>query len=211
MAFVDWSIKGPEISTCNCAFGCPCQFNALPTYGDCRAGVAMRIDEGHFGDVRLDGVCWVSMLAWPGAIHEGRGEVLTVIDDRTDEAQRNALLTVFSGEETEPGATIFSVFSTVIDTVHAPLFKPITFEADIAARTGHFAVSGLIDGTIAPIRNPVSGESHRVRVTLPNGFEYHEAEYASSTTKAELPVTLDWADRHGHLAMIHMTSAGPVH
>ena len=31
MAHVDWSIKGPEIATCNCDWGCPCQFNALPT------------------------------------------------------------------------------------------------------------------------------------------------------------------------------------
>ena len=27
------------------------------------------------GDVRLDGLHWVSLLAWPGAIHEGEGEV----------------------------------------------------------------------------------------------------------------------------------------
>jgi hypothetical protein len=45
MAYVDWRIKGPQLSTCNCQVGCPCQFNALPTHGDCRAAVAMRIDQ----------------------------------------------------------------------------------------------------------------------------------------------------------------------
>jgi hypothetical protein len=50
MAYVDWRIKGPELSTCNCDWGCPCQFNALPSRGHCRAAVAMRIDEGHFGE-----------------------------------------------------------------------------------------------------------------------------------------------------------------
>ena len=55
MAYVDWSIKGPELSTCSCDWGCPCQFNELPSKRYCRAAVAMRIDEGHFGDVRLDG------------------------------------------------------------------------------------------------------------------------------------------------------------
>ena len=74
MAYVDWRIKGPELSTCSCDWGCPCQFNELPSRRYCRAAVAMRIDEGHFGDVRLDGLHWVSLLAWPGAIHHGNGE-----------------------------------------------------------------------------------------------------------------------------------------
>ena len=51
MAHVDWNIRGPQISTCNCAWGCPCQFNGLPTHGDCRAAVAMQIEKGHFGSV----------------------------------------------------------------------------------------------------------------------------------------------------------------
>jgi hypothetical protein len=51
MAFVEWTMHGPEIANCNCNYGCPCQFNALPTHGDCRAMTAVRIDKGHFGDV----------------------------------------------------------------------------------------------------------------------------------------------------------------
>src|ERR687896_2332056 len=65
MAFVDWSMKGPELATCNCDWGCPCQFNALPTHGNCRAAVAMRIDQGYFADTKLDGVKVVEILAWP--------------------------------------------------------------------------------------------------------------------------------------------------
>ena len=106
MSYVDWSIKGPEVSTCNCDWGCPCQFNALPTHGDCRAAVAMRIDEGHFGDVDLAGVIWAGTFAWPRAIHEGNGESQVVIDDRASEDQRSAILTILSGAETEPGAAM---------------------------------------------------------------------------------------------------------
>ena len=58
MAHVDWSTKSRLLITCNCDWGCPCQFNARPTHGDCRAAIAGRIDEGHFGDVRLDGLTW---------------------------------------------------------------------------------------------------------------------------------------------------------
>ena len=52
----------PEIATCNCAWGCPCQFNGLPTHGDCRAAVAMQIEKGHFGAVSLDGLKWVGLF-----------------------------------------------------------------------------------------------------------------------------------------------------
>jgi hypothetical protein len=31
MAFVEWCIRADEFVNCNCAYGCPCQFNALPT------------------------------------------------------------------------------------------------------------------------------------------------------------------------------------
>ena len=208
---IQWMIKGPSINTCNCAWGCPCQFNALPTQGHCRATVGMRIDEGRFGDVRLDGLKWVSLLAWPGPIHHGKGEVQTIIDERTDEKQREAILTILKGDETKPGATIFNVFTAVLDTIHKPLFLPIEFEVDIPARTARFAVPGLVEALVEPIRNPITGAPHQARVTLPHGFEYHEAEYASGTTRAGGAVPQDWTDRHAHLFTMHMTHEGVVH
>ena len=210
MANVDWKIQGPELSTCNCDWGCPCQFNARPTQGHCRAAVAMRIDHGHFGDVQLDGLHWVSLLAWPGAIHEGDGEALAIVDERADERQRDAILTILAGEETEPGATIFNVLATTLATVHKPQFLPIEFEVDLASRTGRFAVPGVVEARTEPIRNPVTGEPHFARVVLPHGFEYTEAEFASSTTKASGLVAHDWAQRHSHFAMLHLTPNGPV-
>ena len=208
MAFVDWRMRGPEITNCNCAWGCPCQFNALPTNGDCRAMVAMRIDEGHFGEVSLSGLHWAGMFAWPRAIHEGNGEAFVVVDARADEAQRSAILTILAGEETEPGATIFNVFATVIDTHHEPAFLPIDFEFDLERRTGRVAIEGIIDTNIDPIRNPITGDEHRARVSLPGGFEYKEAEYASGETRATGPIALKWRSTHAHLTMLDMTAAG---
>ena len=169
---------------------------------------AMRIDDGHFGDVRLDGLSWVGMFAWPKAIHEGGGEAFLVVDENASEAQREAILTILSGQETDPGATIFNVFATVIDTVHEPAFLPIDFEVDIGGRTGRVAVEGIIDTKVEPIRNPVTGAEHRARVSLPNGFEYKTAEYASGDTVASGPVSLSWASRHSHVAMLDLSTHG---
>ncbi len=208
MAYVDWRIRGPEISNCNCDWGCPCQFNALPTRGDCRAMTAMHIEEGHFGQTSLNGVKWVGMFAWPKAIHEGSGEAFVVVDSAASPEQREAILTILSGGETEPGATIFNVFSTVIDHMHEPAFLPIKFEADIDQRKGRVVVGGVIDTAVEPIRNPVTGDEHRAQVSLPHGFEYKVAEFASGTTNADGPVSLGWASRHAHLAMLDLSTHG---
>lgn len=37
MTKTPWRIAGDAVSICICAWGCPCQFNALPTHGRCEA------------------------------------------------------------------------------------------------------------------------------------------------------------------------------
>lgn len=211
MTLINWRMKGPEITNCNCAWGCPCQFNALPTNGDCRAAVAMRIDKGHFGDVALDGLRWAAVFSWPKAIHLGDGEALIVIDELASPAQRDALLKILSGQETVPGATIFNVFAGTLTKVHDPVFAPIEFEADEDARTGRFSVKGVVETTVTPIRNPVTGAEHRARVTIPQGFEYHQAEYASGSTKARGAIVHDWSERHAHIAQLDIGTDGVAH
>ena len=66
MSDVKWMIKGREFANCNCAYGCPCQFNALPTHGDCHGLFGLEIKEGNFGALRLDGLRAV-LLASPRA------------------------------------------------------------------------------------------------------------------------------------------------
>jgi hypothetical protein len=56
----------------------------------------------------------------------------------------------------------------------------------------------------------VTGQPHRVKLTLPRGFEFSEAEFASSTVRAQGAISLDWANRHAHLAMIHIGPTGPI-
>ena len=210
MCYTDWSIKGPEFGSCNCAWGCPCQFNALPTEGNCRGMAAMRIDEGHFGDVTLDGLNWISMYAWPGAVHEGGGEYQIIIDARADTAQREAIHAIHPGEHSEPGATVFNVFAAMIDTVHEPLYEAIEFDIDVAARTASVSVPGLVQSTGSPIRNPVTGAEHNVKIAMPGGFEFTEAEMGSGTTKTSAAIALEFAESYGQFANIHLTPRGPV-
>ena len=86
-----WRIAGEEVVSCNCSWGCPCQFNALPTTGRCEATGAWQIQEGYFGNTRLDGLRFGVVAWWPGPIHEGNGVWLPIIDERATMDQREAL------------------------------------------------------------------------------------------------------------------------
>ena len=103
-----WMIRGSEFGNCNCNYGCPCQFYAPPTFDKCEGVDVFEIEEGHFGDISLDGLRVGWLAGWPGSNHEGHGVGQVIIDERADEAQRDAVYRIMSGEEQEP-TTAFSI------------------------------------------------------------------------------------------------------
>jgi hypothetical protein len=208
---IHWEFKAREFVHCNCAYGCPCQFNAPPTHGHCQAVAGFDIVEGHFGNVRLDGLRAVGIMRWPGPIHHGRGEALMIIDERADEVQRKALLAILSGEETEPGKTIWNVFAATFERIHEPQFRPIAVEVDVERRRGRISVDGLVDVVGEPIRNPVTGAEHRVRIDIPDGFEYRIAEMGSARSRIAGPIPLELDGTYAQFAYLHLNQNGIVH
>jgi hypothetical protein len=174
--------------------------------------VGFEVTKGHFGKTRLDGLAFAGLFAWPGAIHEGNGEGLPLVDVRATPEQREALLKIMSGQETEPGATFFQVFFSMLTKVHEPRFVPIRFAIDLEQRTAQLIVDGLIEARAEPIRNPITGAGLRARLVLPDGFEFTEAELASSTvmTRSSSPIDLQWTGRHAHLTRLDITGQGLV-
>ncbi len=210
MANVDWYIEGLEFGNCNCDYGCPCQFEALPTHGDCRGFEVIRIDRGHFGEVKLDGLNVAVLYAWPGPIFEGNGALQAIIDERADAGQRDALTKVLHGEETDDAATHWWVFRAMSSTLHETLFKPIEFEIDIEARTARVAIPGVLESTGRPIRAPHGGDEHRVRIDIPNGIEFELAEIGSASTKATGAIELDLRDSYGQFNVLRHSGGGVV-
>lgn len=207
---IQWEIQAREILSCNCDAGCPCQFSSLPTRGNCEAVVGLAVDRGRFGEVNLDGTKVAAVLWWPKAIHEGDGKALIVVDESATEDQRQSLITILSGAETEPGATIFNVFASTYAEVFDPIFRAIDMEVDVDGRRGHLKVDGLIDTSAEPLRNPVTGDEHRARIDLPSGFEYRLAEVARGRSRTQAPLALSFRDSHAHFANLHMTQSGVV-
>jgi len=210
MADTKWMIKGREFANCNCSYGCPCQFNGLPTYGDCRAVVGYQIEQGFHGSTKLDDLRFVTIFRWPGAVHEGKGEAAVIIDERATEAQRGVLLRIITGQDTEPGATVFNVFASTFEKLHDPIFAPIEFQVDIAERKARLVVPGITEGRGEPILNPVTGAAHRVRIDMVGGFEYELAEIGRGWTKTSQPIKFELTDSYGQFAEINLCQSGIV-
>ncbi|NML95749.1 DUF1326 domain-containing protein [Novosphingobium olei] len=205
-----WNLKGRELVNCNCDFGCNCQFGGLPDKGHCQAVFGMAIDVGRHGDIDLSGLNIAAVFHWPGPIHEGHGECAAFVDERASAQQRNALLTIMTGGDTDPFATVFAVFASTIETMHEPRFHSIDFDVDVEARKGHLRIAEHVDMRGEPIRSPVNGAEIRAQIRLPEGFEYDVAEVGSGTSRSFVPMKLDHAESYGQFAHIHLDSHGVV-
>lgn len=206
----EWEIKGRELVNCSCEYGCNCQFNALPDKGHCHAVAGIQIDEGHHGSTRLDGLRIAAIFKWPGPIHEGDGEAMAFVDVNADEAQREALLKIMTGQDTDPFATMFAVFASTVTRMHDPVFAEIEIELDIDARRGRIFVADYIDTTGKPIVNKVTGAETRAQIVLPAGFEYAVADIGSASTRTTGPMEISLTDKYAQFAHLHLDNHGVV-
>lgn len=205
-----WKLKGRELANCNCEYGCNCQFGGLPDKGGCQAVFGMAIDEGFRGDLDLSGLNIAAVFRWPGPIHEGRGECAAFVDERASSAQREALLTIMTGGDTDPFATVFAVFASTIEQMHEPRFLPIEFDVEVEARRGRLRVPEHVEMHGEPIRSLVDGSEIRAQIRLPDGFEYELAEVGSGTSRSWAPMQLEHSRTYGQFAHLHLDSHGIV-
>lgn len=203
-----WRMKGQYLKNCNCAPGCPCDFWAPPTHHHCEGMCAMRVEEGFFNDVNLDGMIWAGSYYWPGPLHEGKGIFQPYVLEAATDAQRNALLTIMSGQAGNPW---FQVLASVVSTIHQPKFVPIEFDFDLAARQATVRIPGEMETISEPIRDLASGATHRALVNLPNGMEYRRPEIATTRVlRGTGKIRYDCPPAHSSLALVEHTQDGLI-
>ena len=122
-----WQISGEYMETCNCTMLCPCitsNLAAMPTEGDCKAAVTMRIDKGEKDGVKLDGVSFIVMMHAPGAMGDGNMTVGLVIDDKASDAQVAAVTAIASGAAGGP----MGALAPLVGSFAGVERRPISFE-----------------------------------------------------------------------------------
>ena len=204
----EWRIVGEEVGSCNCAWGCPCQFYALPTPGYCEGLMAMRVESGFFGDTTLDGVTYAQVFHWDGPVHEGNGWRRLIVDEQATPAQRAAIEALISGTHGHP---VFEIFSAMAPNALETIVASIELVYDRDRRQARIDIPGIAECQIEPIKNPITGDEHRVRIDLPNGFEFREAELGDSVrwrTTAGEKLAMEHEHSYAQLARVEWSSDG---
>ncbi|MBI4334869.1 MAG: DUF1326 domain-containing protein [Chloroflexi bacterium] len=78
------------------------------------------------------------------------------------------------------GGGYFEVYGAVCLHQPEPIFAPIALQIDRERRQATLSIPGIGESRAEPIKNPVTGEEHRARIVLPDGWEYKEAEMANA-------------------------------
>jgi hypothetical protein len=197
-----WSMRGTVILACNCDFGCPCNFNGLPTYGKCEGNWNWHIADGKYGDESLSGLTFCVVANWPAAIHEGNGEAMIVIDERATPAQRDALMTLLSGQAGGP----WKIISATLSSVNGPEFAQMDVSVD--GYTSSVKAGRFIDLQMQPVRNPVTKVEVHPRAVLPEGFVFKDGQLgASAVFKVDGTVNFDHTGKYAAVAPFEY--AGP--
>jgi hypothetical protein len=196
-----WDLRVDYVETCNCTFGCPCNFSGYPTDGRCEALVGYHVRQGRFGRTKLDNLDVIYAAAWPHAIHQGGGTLRLYVSEGASTEQREALVCIFSGKA--KGSGPFELFAGTMADIQPPVFTAIEFQPD--GRRSAFRVPGALEVALTPFTNPVSGEVQDVRLGLPKGFIFRSAQAARSLAMRILgtgPLSFDHAGRNAFYARL---------
>jgi len=198
-----WSARIEHLAACNCNFGCPCSFNAPPTFQKCEASTATRIVKGKVNGVALDGLRFVVAGAWPGPLHERRGRAVVWLDERAKGERRQALEAFATGRIGGPWGIFMSTITEGLEVRTAR----ITY--GFAGKKSHFAVEGGTEVAYAPIRNPVTQAESRALALLPTGLLTKKEEFFSTRTMWVKAGSLDFAYPGRHALDFVTTWKGP--
>lgn len=201
-----WRIEAEYIQSCNCDYGCPCNFNALPTYGNCEALVAYHIRKGNFGETNLDDVVFAWGLWWPKAIHMGDGVGKLFVDRKASAQQVKAIEAITNGKY---GGGVFTIFPSTFKETLPTEITDIDFSYD--PYDAHFTVKGAGEVKSQHIINAKTGASWEGEILCPGGLVFKRGTVTS----------VDWylnADKlsfrhqkkNGHMSIATYTNEGCI-
>jgi hypothetical protein len=199
----NWRIKARYYEACNCAHGCPCNFNGFPTHGKCEGLVAFAVDEGDREGVDLTGAKVAAAVMWPGAIHEGNGKMALFID--AAENQRDALVSILTAAD---GGMPWEILAATVSDVKGPFFEPI--QIDENRTESKLTVGDRLAIEMETFKNPVTGEPHEVHTVLPTGFIFKDG-LVCTTTVARVDadgVSFDHSGNNAYWSEVDWSNAG---
>lgn len=100
--YLPWRLAGTYLESCNCDAICPCRMiGGVPggrsTYGVCLGALSWHVEEGQAGETDLSGLSAVLVVAYDDDEPGSPWTISLYVDERGDEAQREALAEILLG------------------------------------------------------------------------------------------------------------------
>jgi hypothetical protein len=124
MAIPAWTVSGQYYETCNCDFICPCvpgQMAVRPSKGTCMFAMAFQIERGHYGTIALDGLGFIILGLTPEAMGKGNWSIGLVADERANDQQRDAIVSIAGGAAGGPMAALSGLVGSFVGVESAPI------------------------------------------------------------------------------------------
>ncbi|HZD01934.1 MAG TPA: DUF1326 domain-containing protein [Actinomycetes bacterium] len=172
-----WRLVGDWFDVCSCDMPCPCEFAQPPTNNHCEGVLAYHIREGRYGEVPLDGLNVLALVAWDGNLwaREATLAMGIFIDERADERQRKALQAIFGGQAGGWPATL----AELIGEVRGIEFARIEVEVAGDLASWHAEVPGKVVARAEALGGPTTPPGQRVQLLNPPGSEVGPGQVAT--------------------------------
>jgi hypothetical protein len=176
---VSWQLKGTYFEACNCNVACPCVFLSPPTEGHCRVLIAWHVDRGKDEQTDLSGLNVAMAITTPGTMIETKWQAALYLDERANDAQKQALTKIFAGQAGGHPEALASFVEDVLGVASVKidyqaqgkrrsLAIPNIAEAEIEAIEGQGGGQVTISGhplCVAPGEPAVVAKSKRLEYT----------------------------------------------
>jgi hypothetical protein len=176
-----WQLSGEYMESCNCDYLCPCIYTnplAEVTYDHCTAALIFRIDKGQSGGINLDDLCFALIIRSGKIMADGNWIFACVVDARANDAQRQALSDIVSGQA---GGTPGMIRANLVSDFRGVEFRPIDFRIEGLKRTVSipdilsFEIEGVTSRTSGGEPFYIDNTAHPAnrRLALARAKEYH--------------------------------------
>jgi len=140
--------------------------------------MGFKIDQGTFGQVPLDGLGFIVVGYTPEEMGKGNWSVGVVVDERADAAQRQAILTIASGDAGGPMAALAGMITRFVGVESAPIrFDRDGVKWSVSApdlvKISATPAMGLDPNAPGPLELRNTGHPANTNVTLDNAVHSH--------------------------------------
>jgi hypothetical protein len=138
-----WAIKADYIEACSCSLFCSCYFNTGPEGGSmCEFNNAVKIAEGHVGDVKVDGAKFWLSGDLGGDFTKGMKSAVITLEPNTTKEQEKAIVFLVT--------KVYPVKWKSVAVDRAPIVwekNGVNGHAKLGNGKGEVTLKGVTDGT----------------------------------------------------------------